>query len=372
MVDIASKSKSLLMAFSVLLMFFSSAGAAASAQQSLSLTAQESALPSAPEPQQPASQSATEPLQSGTGSISGTVMDPKGDLLQGAQVTLAGPSHSDLRHVVTSSDGQFVFTGLAPGSYKVTVTGPGMSTFTSTQMPLHASEARVMPPVTLTVSGVTTSVTVTGNKEEMAEEQVHIAVQQRIGGVIPNFYSTYNWNAPPMQAKQKFQLSIRAIIDPVSFLIVAGVAGAEQYHNVFPAYGDGIEGYGKRYGAAFANHASSTLLGRAVYPSIFRQDPRYFYKGTGSISSRAFYAMSTAVIARGDDGAWKPNYSSVLGNFSAAAISNLYYPEADRGATLVLLNGLAATGADVVENLIREFLLKGITTHVPKAANSQP
>ena len=209
MVDIASKSKSLLMAFSVLLMFFSSAGAAASAQQSLSLTAQESALPSAPEPQQPASQSATEPLQSGTGSISGTVMDPKGDVLQGAQVTLAGPSHSDLRHVVSASDGQFAFTGLAPGSYKVTVTGPGMSTFTSTQIPLHASEARVMPPVTLTVSGGTTSVTVTGNKEELAEEQVHIAVQQRIGGVIPNFYSTYDWNAPPMQAKQKFQLSIR-------------------------------------------------------------------------------------------------------------------------------------------------------------------
>jgi hypothetical protein len=101
-----------------------------------------------------------------------------------------------------------------------------------------------------------------------------------------------------MGAKQKFQLSIHSIIDPVSFLTVAGIAGAEQYKNVFPGYGGGIEGYGKRYGAALANHVSGNLLGRAVYPSIFHQDPRYFYKGKGTIRSRALYAISATVIAR--------------------------------------------------------------------------
>jgi hypothetical protein len=373
LVDIARKLKSVLIAFSFLLMFFSLARAVAHAQESFGSTVQDSALPTAPEPQQFVSQSAaTDHSQSGTGSISGTVVNANGDVLQGARVRLMGLSQSDLQDVVSDSDGQFAFTGLAPGSYKVTVTGPGMSTFTSTQIPLHANEARIMPPMSLSVFGGTTNVTVTGDKEELAEEQVHIAVQQRIGGVIPNFYSTYDWNAPPMQSKQKFQLSIRSIIDPVSFLIVAGVAGAEQYQNVFPAYGSGIEGYGKRYGAALANHASSTLLGRAVYPSIFRQDPRYFYKGKGSFSSRALYAVSAAVMARGDDGRWMPNYSNILGNFSAGAISTLYYPEADRGASLVLFNGLADTGADAVTNLIREFLLKGITKHVPNGANGQP
>ena len=153
---------------------------------------------------------------------------------------------------------------------------------------------------------------------------------------------------------------------------MAGIAGAEQYQNVFPAYGGGIEGYAKRYGAAMANHVSSTLLGRAVYPSIFRQDPRYFYKGKGSIRSRALYAMSAAVIARGDDGRWKPNYSNVLGNFSAAAISNLYYPEADRGASLVLFNGLAGTGESAVSNLLREFVFKRVTSHGPKKAKGKP
>jgi hypothetical protein len=236
---------------------------------------------------------------------------------------------------------------------------------------LHPGEFHIVPPITLALSAVATSVTVR-DQEQLSEQQLQIAVQQRIGGVIPNFYSSYDWNAPPMLAKQKFQLGLRSIIDPVSFLSVAGLAGAEQYKNVFPAYGGGLEGYGKRYGAALANHVSGTLFGRAVYPSIFHQDPRYFYKGRGSIGSRALYAISAAVVARGDDGQWKPNYSRVLGNFTAAAISNLYYPAADRGGSLVLFNGLAGVGADAVSNLIREFLLKEITSHIPKGANGQP
>src|SRR5581483_5239368 len=121
-------------------------------------------------------------------------------------------------------------------------------------------------------------------------------------------------------------------------------------------------GYSKRYSAAFANHASGTLLGRAVFPSIFHQDPRYFYKGTGSVRSRILYAISAAFIARGDNGNWEPNYSNLLGNFGGAAISNLYYPRTDRGASLVLFNGLAITGGDIVANLFREFVLKGITS----------
>ena len=99
---------------------------------------------------------------------------------------------------------------------------------------------------------------------------------------------------------------------------------------------------------------------------------RYFYKGRGSVRSRALYALSAAVIARGDDGRWQPNYSRVLGSFSAAALSNLYYPASERGASLVVFNGLAGIGADAVSNLFREFVLKGITSHVPKGANGQP
>jgi hypothetical protein len=318
---------------------------------------------------QPASR-ATEEI--GTGSISGTVLAKNGEVVQGAHVTLANSSGTEMRTADSGGNGQFAFTNLPPGVYKLKVTGEGMTTFTAPQITLHAGEVRILSPVTLVISGVVTNVTVTGSKEELADEQVRIAVQQRIGGIIPNFYSSYDWNAPPMQAKQKFKLSIRSMIDPVSFLTVAGIAGVEQYLNMYPSYGGGIEGYGKRYGAALANHASATLFCRAVYPSIFHQDPRYFYKGKGSFGWRALYAMSAAVVARGDDGRLKPNYSNVLGNFSDAAISNLYYPSADQGLSLVVTNGLADTAADAAANLIREFVLKGITSHVPPGANGQP
>lgn len=373
MFDTARWSKDFLLRASVLLILSSLATRVALAQESSVSPARGEALPDAPQPAQLATLSESNDLQqSGTASLSGTVLDRNGEVLQGARVMLANSSSSATRSTESGSNGQFEFTGLPPDVYTLTVSAPAMSTFTSTQIPLHAGEARIVPAITLAISGVSTSMTVTENKEELAEEQVRIAVQQRIGGFIPNFYSTYDWDAPPMGAKQKFQLSLRSIIDPVSFLTTAGIAGAEQYKGIFPAYGSGIEGYGKRYGAALANHVSSTLLGRAVYPSIFHQDPRYFYKGKGSTRSRTLYALSAAVITRSDEGRWQPNYSRVLGHFSAAAISNLYYPETDRGARLVLLNGLATTAADAVGNLLREFVLKGITSHVPQGANGQP
>ena len=255
-------------------------------------------LPDAPLPTQAASQmEANDPPQAGTGEISGTVLDTNGDVVEGAHVTLSGSAGFNERTVVSGSDGQFAFTGLPPAVYKVTVSGQGMSTFTSSPISLRTNQAFIVPQITLAVSGGSTSVTVNGNKEELAEEQVRIAVQQRVVGIIPNFYSSYDWNAPPMEAKQKLQLGIRSVLDPVSFLAVAGIAGAEQYENIFPAYGSGIEGYGKRYGAALATHVSADMLSRAVYPAIFHQDPRYFYKGKGSIRSRALYAISAAVMA---------------------------------------------------------------------------
>ena len=350
-------------------MFSSLTVSTALAQEASSSGAEGAALPDAPEP----GQAAASPENQGAATITGTVLDTNGDVLQGAQVSVVAPSGTTIRSVQSGADGQFAVAGLSPGVYTLTVSAPGMSGFKSSQIALRAGEFHIEPAITLKVFGGATRVTVTAkDKQQLSEQQVQIAVHQRIGGVLPNFYSTYDWNAPPMEAKQKFQLSLRSIIDPVGFLTVAGLAGAEQYENVFPEYGPGIEGYGKRYGAALANHVSGTLLGKAVYPSIFHQDPRYFYKGKGSILSRTLYAIAAAVIARGDNGRWQPNYSQLFGNFTGAALSNLYYPAANRGASLVLVNGLEDTGADAVSNIFREFVLKRITSHVPKGANGEP
>lgn len=312
--------------------------------------------PSAPQPQQ-------------GGVISGTVLDTNRDVVQGAHLILR--AGSDTRLANSGSDGQFEFQNLRPGQYKLTVTAPEMSTFISAPILLAADGSVILPPVVLSVTA-SASVTVTGNQEQLSIEQVQIAENQRVLAVFPNFYTSFDWNAPPMMAKQKFHLAMRSLFDPVSFLTVAGVAGAEQYEDIFPAYGGGFPGYGKRYGAAFANHASGDFFGRAVYPALFHQDPRYFYRGKGSIGSRALYALSAAFIARSDSGRWRPNYASILGNFTSGALSDLYYPSSNRGASLVLDNGVADIAANVASNLIREFVLRGITSHVPRGANGKP
>jgi len=311
------------------------------------------------------------PQQTAAGNITGEVLDTNHDALKGARVMVAGQSTSAVRTADADDNGQFAFTELSPDVYQLTVTAPGMNTLTLSQISLHGGETRPVS-VTLSVFGGVTSVTVTGDKDGVDGQQVQIALRQRIVGIIPNFYSSYDWNAPPLGAKQKLDLSFRSIIDPVSFVTTAGVAGVQQYRNTHAAYGDGPEGYGKRYAANFANHATATLLSRGVYPAIFHQDPRYFYKGTGSIQSRMLYAISASVVARGDDGRWEPNYSHVLGTLSAAGIANLYYPASDRGVSRVLFSGLASTGTSAVSNLLREFVFKRLTSHVPKDQCGKP
>ena len=99
----------------------------------------------------------------------------------------------------------------------------------------------------------------------------------------------------------------------------------------------------KRYGAGYADIVTGTFIGSAILPSLLKQDPRYFYKGTGSTRSRILYAIANSVICKGDNGRWQANYSSILGSLAAGGISNLYYPAQDRnGAGLTFENALSA------------------------------
>jgi hypothetical protein len=228
--------------------------------------------------------------------------------MQGARVVLTDQASNKQREMQSGSNGEFAFSGLTPGSYKVTVTGSGMKTWASPWLDVHSGENRIVSQIVLPIASASTTVTVTADKETLSEQQVQIAIDQRVWKVFPNFYSSYDWNAPPMMPKQKFHLALRSMIDPITFAGVAGVAGAQQFYNVYPDYGGGIEGYAKRYGAAYLNDFSARMFTSAVYASIFHQDPRYFYKGTGSIPSRTMYALSRAVITRDDSGRSRPNY----------------------------------------------------------------
>ena len=318
-------------------------------------------FPESPQPQT----NAQEPAINGS-TISGTVLDTNGDVLQGARVQLSQKGAPGTHREVTSgATGQFAFEDLPPGTYIVTVSGDGMTRYVSEPITLRSGEPVIVPNVVLGVAAATTSVTVM-DKEQASIQQVEIAERQRVLKVFPNFYSSYDWNAPPMLAKQKYRLAVRTLIDPVTFLTTAGIAGAEQYKNVFPSFGGGFEGYAKRYGAAYASHASAELFTRAVFPSVFRTDPRYFIKGTGSVQGRALHAVSSTWVTRGDDGRRRINFSQILGGLSAAALSETYFPPEERGVNLVVINGLGDLGGNMVDNLIREFLLSRITTRAKR------
>ena len=174
-------------------------------------------------------------------------------------------------------------------------------------------------------------------------------------GVVPNFYVSYVWNAAPLSSGQKFRLALRTSIDPITFLGSGAIAGVEQWQNDFSGYGQGSQGYAKRFGASYVDGFIGIMIGGAILPSLLHQDPRYFYKGTGSIQSRALYAISTVVITKGDNGRWQPNYSNVLGNLASAGISNAYYPAANRGVQLTIDNWLIGTASGAIGSLLQEF-----------------
>jgi hypothetical protein len=148
--------------------------------------------------------------------------------------------------------------------------------------------------------------------------------------------------------------------------LIGAVAGIQQSQNTFGGYGQGAQGYAKRYGAGFADYVTGTFIGGAILPSLLKQDPRYFYKGTGSKTSRALYAISMAVVCKGDNGRWQAAYSAILGSLIAAGISNSYYPPHDRGAALTFENTAIGIGTTAAANLFQEFIVKKITPNLSK------
>ena len=164
------------------------------------------------------------------------------------------------------------------------------------------------------------------------------------------------------------RLTFRTMGDPFILGVAAAVAGLEQQEDIYPGYGTGWSGYGKRFGASYADSNISRLFGEGVYPIIFHQDPRYFYKGTGSFGSRLWYAMRSAVISKGDNGRWQPGYAAVLGDFTAAGISNVYHAPQDRSFGITMRDSGILIGGDALENILDEFLSKSLTRNLPPDA----
>jgi hypothetical protein len=303
--------------------------------------------------------------------MSGIVVDETGAAVVGSQVKLTRGDRFKIQEVVSGDDGQFSFDNIAPGPFQLTVASVGFTTQTFTGT-LHSGEIFVVPQIKLPIAPNVTVVRVGLTKTEAAEVQIKAEEKQRVLGFMPNFYVNYDPDPVPLDSKQKFELAWKTTVNPVSFGIVGVIAGVQQADNSFSGYGQGAQGYAKRYGAAYADFVTGTYIGSAIFPSLLKQDPRYFYKGTGSKQSRILYAMANAVICKGDNGRWQANYSSILGSLAAGGISNLYYPATDRGAALTFENALIGIGATGAANILQEFIVKKLTPHLPNHEAGQP
>lgn len=311
------------------------------------------------------------PGQQLTGTISGTVVDRTGAVVAGATVKLSREDQPLSRDVVSDGDGQFSFAGIDPGPFQLTITSGGFATQTSSGT-LHSGENCIVPPIALVVATAVSEVQVSMSRTELAEAEIKDEEKQRVLGVIPNFYVTYDPAAVPLNPKQKFELAWKATVDPINFGLTGAIAGIQQATNSVSGYGQGAQGYGKRYGASYADSVAGTFIGSAILPSLLKQDPRYFYKGTGSRRSRFLYAIANAVICKGDNRHWQANYSGILGSLAAGGISNFYYPATDRDAALTFENALIGIGSSAANNLLQEFVIRKLTRNAPNYAPAKP
>jgi hypothetical protein len=304
--------------------------------------------------------------QQPAGSVHGTVVYADGSVVVGAQITLRQSNPTATLQALSDTDGQFSFPAVAPGPFQLQVAADAFTSQTVSGT-LRPGEAYAAPPVTLVLAPNVSSVQVVATTAEIAQAEIHMEETQRLFGVIPNFYVSYVPDAAPLNPKQKFQLAWKTTIDPITFGLVGAIAGVEQANNTFREYGQGAQGYGRRFGAAYADTVTGNFIGGAILPSLLRQDPRYFYKGTGTVRSRLLYALAAAVICKGDNRRWQPNYSSILGGIAAGGISDLYYPTQNRnGATLVFENTLIGIGAGAAANILQEFVVRKATPNLPR------
>jgi hypothetical protein len=299
-----------------------------------------------------------------TGSIQGTVTDSSGALIFGAVVAVEGPDGSRTM-TVTDREGAFKISSLAPGNYSVKISAAGMSDWSSENVPASTTPESNPLLAVLDVAPEVTVVTVRPSIEELAAEQVNQQLKQRVLGVVPNYYVSYEGNPAPLSSKQKFRLGLRLLVDPATFAAAGITAGIQQQRNSYWQWGQGTEGFAKRFGAAYLTASSNLLITSALASSVLHQDPRYFYSGRGTKAQRAWYAIESAFRSKGDNGKWQPAYASVAGTVAAAEFSQVYYPGSRTQYSLLGRSMMFHFGGLVGLNLAQEFFLKRLTHNVP-------
>jgi hypothetical protein len=210
-----------------------------------------------------------------------------------------------------------------------------------------------------------------------SDEVLRQEEKQRAFGVMPMFQTVSlanSKNIPPLRPKQKFQLMLKSTTDPFIFAqdaILSGIGQARDTNSgtktvidpvtgkptrVRWGFGQGAEGYFKRFGSSYADTADGNFWGNAVLPVLLKEDPRYYRMGSGSFVRRFAYSAETALWCRRDNGTWGPNYANVAGNFISGGISNLYYPDEDSGFEKTVIGAMTVTAEGVIGSELIEFL----------------
>lgn len=222
-------------------------------------------------------------------------------------------------------------------------------------------------------SGSSSSSTLPGDKarHDQAEQQLKQQEHQRVGGVMAAFNTTQNRDAIPLDSKQKFELFFKSETDPWPFLLSGVVAGIGQADDSFPAWGQGMQGYGKRFGAAYSDAFIGNFFGNAVLTSLLHEDPRFYQKTDGSALSKTLWAATSTVWAKRDNGKWGPNYANVGGNFIGAAIARVYYPASERDVSDVIYDGLTVSAEGIVGSEVIEWWPAIVRHHNRKMAEKR-
>ena len=184
--------------------------------------------------------------------------------------------------------------------------------------------------------------------EPAAPAQPQIAPKNdRLFWVLPNYLTVENRDqSGPLSAKTKFKLSAKTMSDPVTISFIGAMALIGQARNSDPSYGQGLQGYAKRFGTFYADTGIGTLMTTSVFPTLLHQDPRYFQLGKGGAWHRVIYSVSQILVTRSDSGEGQFNYSEIVGNAVAAGISNVYHPSNQR----TLGHTVSVWGTDVMLN----------------------
>jgi hypothetical protein len=298
--------------------------------------------------------------------VNGTVRDRAGLAVAGAIVTLETAAGAGPRTTTADQAGAFHFGGVAAGSYTVTVAAGGFTVWTAHVTAGVLNETPVA--AVLEVAPVTSTIDVSLPPKELAAEQLKSEEKQRVLGIFPHFLVTYEPDAAPLTAGQKFHLGLKTLVDPVTLLGTGLDAGIQQTQNKYPEFGQGVEGYAKRFGARYTSHISGVMIHHVILQAAFHQDPRYFYKDTGTFRSRVWYSIWTAFVCKGDNGRWQPDYSDVIGGAAASQVSRLYYPYTSRPWLRLFHGVLEGFGGRAEDHLLEQFVVRRLTTHTRKLA----